>query len=480
MNFTDGCPVLPLYSLAMSVLQVQSFVARLPEIGTSPRHAFLLVDVIGRPSAPTDGQAQARTPLCMTLAIDASSSMRGGRFAMAVQAARDVLDALGPEDRFAVISFDRVARTVCAPGPADAEGRQEARRALDRLTTGTGTNLSAAWRECEDVLSRWMAPDAARKIILLTDGLPSHGEIEPEGIRRLVSEGAKRGIETNVVGIGGGIDEKLCASIATAGGGRFHFLRDGAQVATVIAYEVEGARRLVATDVTLNLGFSGRILRAEVMHKLPCRPEGRVMEVSIGPLAANSPRSVLLQIEGDDPTSEIPVASVFAKGNSTVLKIQRATNLGFALGARSHEDGPSGDPREIASDRQSVVLGLGFGSDEARRRIATMVLWMRTVAEVRSAWDAVEARDSDAVARRLNRAMHLRKMLTDSGLVHPADRESLPNLEVLQSIMLGPKDAGQEQLKRTWHAIAYNTGMSQSVAIPEHANVLGDPQKPRN
>ncbi len=480
MGDCKGC--LRLYSIPMSVLQVATYAARLPEIGTSPRHAFLLVDVLGKAPPLADGQpqSQVRTPLCMALAIDASSSMRGGRFAMAVQAARDVLDALGPEDRFAVISFDRVARTVCAPGPADMEGRQEARRALDRLSTATGTNLSAAWRECEDTLSRWMAPDAARKILLLTDGLPSHGEIEPEAIRRLVIEGAKRGIETNVVGIGSGTDEKLCASIATAGGGRFHYLRDAAQVASVIAYEVEGARRLVATDVTLSLGFSGRIARAEVMHKLPCRPEGRVMEVSIGPLAAETARSVLLQIEVDDPTTEVPIATVFARGNSTILKIARATNLGFALGARSHEDGPGGDPREVSSERVSVALGLGFGNEEARRRVATTVLWMRTVAEVRSAWDAVEARDPDAVLRRLERARYLRKMLGESGLVRPADRDALPNLDVLQSVMLGPKDAGQEQLKRTWHAIAYNTGMSQVSSLTDPLSLVVETPKTGN
>jgi Mg-chelatase subunit ChlD len=464
----------------MSVLQLATFAARLPEIGTSPRHAFLQVDIVGRGPALAQGVTDARTPLCMALAIDASSSMRGGRFAMAVQAARDVLDALGSEDRFAVVSFDRVARTVCAPGPADLEGRNEARRALDRLSTNTGTNLSAAWRECEDNISRWMAPDAARKIILLTDGLPSHGDVEPDSLRRLVAEGAKRSIETNVVGIGSGIDEKLCAALATAGGGRFHFLRDAAQVATVIAYEVEGARRLVATDVSLSLGFTGRILRAEVMHKLPCRPDGRVMEVSIGPIAANTVRTVLLQIEVDDPTTEVPIATVFARGNSTVPKLARATNLGFALGARSHEDGPSGDPRELCTEKTAVSLGLGFGGEEARKKIATTVLWMRTVAEVRSAWDAVEARDPEAVTRRLARAMHLRKVLTESGLVSVEDREVLPNLEVLQSVMLGPKDAGQEQLKRTWHSIAYNTGMAQNVAIPEILNTQGVGDKPRN
>jgi Mg-chelatase subunit ChlD len=449
----------------MSKLTLQSWVARLPELGTPPRHAFVLVELNGE--LDRDELARPmRAPLCMTLAIDASSSMRGARFALAVQAARDVVDALSPEDRFAVIVFDRVARVVCAPAAADPESKAEARRALDRLSTGTGTNLSSAWRECDDALSRWMVPDAARRIVLLTDGLPSHGEIEPEALRRLVNEGQRRGVETNVVGVGDGIDERLCALLASAGGGRFHYLRDAAQVAPVIAYEVEGARSLAATDVSLYLTFTPRVTRAEVMHKLPCRPNGRTMEVSIGPVAAGAPRAVLVQFEMDDPTTEAPILEAFARGNWSGAKPTRATSTGFALGARGMIEGPSGDPREGITAPVSVTLQEGLGAPDARHHVAKAVLWMRTVSEVRSAWDAVEARDEAAISRRIGRAAQMRKSLGDRGLLTPEELAELPDLAVLERVMLGPKDAGQDVLRRTWHAIEHNTGLSQVVALP--------------
>lgn len=456
----------------MARLQLQTWTARLPEVGTGPRHAFALIELAGELDRSELEQSQ-RAPLCMALAIDASSSMRGARFALAVQAARDVLDALGPDDRFAVIAFDRVARVVCAPSAADADSKAEARRALDRLSTGSGTNFSAAWRECDDAISRWMMPEASRRIVLLTDGFPSCGETEPEGLRRLVAEGMRRGIETNVVGAGEGIDERLCALLASSGGGRFHFLRDAAQVAPVIAYEVEGARRLVATDVSLFLTFTSRVTRAEVMHRLPCRPDGRTMEVSIGPVSAGSPRQVLLQFELDDPTTDAKVLEAFARGNWAGGRVvSRATNLGFALGARAMLEGPSGDPREGMAQPALVELQQGFGAPDARKRIAHTVLWMRTVAEIRSAWDAVEMGDEQAIRRRIGRAATLRKQLADVGLLTQEELSTLPELASLERVMLGPRGAGQEIARRTWHAIDHNTLTSQIV---ESAGFVGKP-----
>ncbi|MDP3274414.1 MAG: VWA domain-containing protein [Deltaproteobacteria bacterium] len=449
----------------MSKLTVEAFVARIPEIGTSPRHAFVLFELGGTldTAAVADN---ARAPLCMALAIDASSSMAGERFALAVQAARDVIDALGPDDRFAVIVFDRLARTVCTPSAADDEAKSEARRALDRLRTGVGTNLSGAWRECDDALSRWMIPNAARRIVLLTDGLPSHGEVEPEALRRMVSEGLRRGVETNVVGVGDGVDERLCALVASAGGGRFHYLRDGAQVRSVIAYEVEGSRALVAKDVSLSVAFGANVLRAEVLHKLPCRPDGRNMDISIGPVTSESLRGVLVQIEVEDPTVSQTVAEALARGNFVHPSPQRATAAGFALGARALLEASASDARAALSPGVVVNLAQGLGDYPSRAKVAQSVLLLRTSSEIRSAWDACERQDPVAVKRRLSRARTLRQQMISAKLLDDETAQALPDLDVLEKMMLGPSGEAQSSLRRAWTAHDHNTSISRVVAAP--------------
>jgi hypothetical protein len=65
----------------------------------------------------------------------------------------------------------------------------------------------------------------------------------------------------------------------------------------------------------------------------------------------------------------------------------------------------------------------------------------------------------------MGRAATLRKQLTDSGLLTTEELSTLPDLATLERVMLGPKDVGQENLRRTWHAIDHNTSSSQVVEM---------------
>jgi hypothetical protein len=169
-------------------LTLDTAVARFPELGGSAQDIFALVQVgavaSSRQTLVGHGAGVARRPLCLALCLDASSSMRGPRFALALQAARDVVHSLGPDDRFAVVTFDRNARTVLGATTLDADGQHTASRTLDRLTTGVGTNLSAGWREAAEGLLRAMVPGAVRRVLVLTDGYPSRGETQPEACAR--------------------------------------------------------------------------------------------------------------------------------------------------------------------------------------------------------------------------------------------------------------------------------------------------------
>lgn len=219
-------------------LQLEAHAARFPELGGTDRDVFVLLDVFGRrldaegnPVRPSMLPMQ-RAPLCLALAIDASSSMRGPRFALALQATRNVLSSLGPADRLAVITFDRSARVVFGPTALDDDGKTHARQCLDRLATGVGTNLGMGWREASEAVLRVMVPNVLRRVLVLTDGYPSRGESRADVLRARVAEGYAKGVETSVVGIGDGIDEALCSSLAAAGDGRFHYVRDDGGLGT--------------------------------------------------------------------------------------------------------------------------------------------------------------------------------------------------------------------------------------------------------
>ncbi len=454
-------------------IALDAYAARLPELGGTERDAFVLLDLHGSEgtagaaglstgvaTSPPPKLGPQRAPLCLALAIDASSSMRGGRFALALQAARDVVTSLGPTDRFAVVTFDRTARVVLGPTALDDEGIATARRALDRLATGIGTNLGAGWREAAEGMLRVMVPNAVRRVLVLTDGYPSRGETKPEALRQRVSEGHARGVETSFVGIGDGIDENLCASLAQAGEGRFHYVRDETGLSDVVASEVEGAKSIVAREVAVTLALSKRVERADVLHRFPCKPGERTLEVRIGSLTKDSPRQVLLTLQLD-AGGDCPLGVVSAVGRRSAARplSARATMAGFALG-------PAGDvPDDENTRTQQVAVTLqGQGTPEARRRVSRELLTLRTVAEVRSAWDAMDAGDKEAVHRRLDRAKALRRVLLDRGLVDAELLRALPDVDLVQQAMFSAGGEAREA-RRKFASWAHNTQLSFGGAI---------------
>ncbi|MBI5513120.1 MAG: VWA domain-containing protein [Deltaproteobacteria bacterium] len=443
-------------------LSVLVHTARLPELGGGPKDAFALFEVVGRrPEAPhgvpyreAQPAPELRAPLCLGLALDASSSMRGPRFALAVQATRNVVSALGPQDRLAVVTFDRGARVVLAPTALDREGSQAAMRALDRLSTGVGTNMASGWQEAADGVLRTLVPGAERRVLVLTDGYPSRGETNPERLRARVAAGRSRGVETSLVGIGDGIDERLCAFLATAGEGRFHYVRDEGGLGEVVANEVEGAKALCARGVSLAISLDPRVERAEVLHRYPCRPEGRELEVRVGTATYDVPRVVLAGLVAED-SPELSLATAVALGQrcgALETAANRETAQGYALGAGASE------ADRIASERVTVALQ-GVGDEASRRRVAREFLSLRTLAEVRSAWDAVDQGDREAVARRLERARVLRRVLWERGLVDPPQLAGLPDVDVIQEAMLAAGGAAREA-RRRFTSWAHNTQVS--------------------
>lgn len=448
-------------------LTLDAHAARFPELGGSDRDVFVLLGVSGGGdvTAPRELVARgpdARAPLCLAIALDASSSMRGPRFALAIQATRNVVASLGPHDRLAVVTFDRGARVVFGPTALDDEGTAQCHRALDRLATGVGTDLGGGWREASEAVLRVMMPGAVRRVLVLTDGYPSRGETQRDALRARVAEGHARGVETSMVGIGDGIDETLCSVLAQAGDGRFHYVRDEGVLGDVVAAEVDGAKAVVAREVDVMLGLSPRVERAELLHRYACRPEGRTMVVRIGSLTHDNPRAVLFAATLGAGSADAVLGVASAHGEKVLTARDRAaqkTAPGFALGAQG--DGPV----SVETEKLMLTIPAHEGYVESRRIVARELLVQRTLAEVRSAWDALDAGDREAVARRLDRARTLRRIFLEHELVTPHALANLPDVDVVQEAMFLAGGASREA-RRRFTSWAHNTQVSFVGVLP--------------
>jgi Ca-activated chloride channel family protein len=106
-----------------------------------------------------------RAPLRLALLFDTSLSQRWAGLEIAYAHLVRILDSLGPEDRFALVPFDRTPAPGVSLQPATREAIDAAKGALRERPLGAGTDLPRAV-----AAGRALLEAAGGRIVLLTDG----------------------------------------------------------------------------------------------------------------------------------------------------------------------------------------------------------------------------------------------------------------------------------------------------------------------
>lgn len=172
--------------------------------------------------------------LAMALVIDRSGSMDGINMEMAKEAARAVVDMLGPQDSIGVVAFDTVAQVVVRM--QSATNRSRIRSEIGRIGVGGGTDILPGLSEAYVML---LDTSARRKhVIVLTDG-----QAPWDGIASLASAMRSSGITVSSVAVGREADRSLLEMIADLGGGRFHATNDPSNVPQIFVQETSQVAR---------------------------------------------------------------------------------------------------------------------------------------------------------------------------------------------------------------------------------------------
>lgn len=220
-------------------------------IMTGGPSAFGLGDYAGTPverALPVymDLRGRGRLPrLALAVVIDKSGSMAGGaaggdKMALAKEAAVRSVELLRPRDQVAIIAFDSFVQVV-APlrEVGDGSGLQEA---IGSIYADGGTEIYPALAEAYYTLLE--AEADLRHIILLTDG--RSGSSGDYGA--LTRELAAAGMTLSTVAVGSDADTLLLEALAGAGGGRYYFTNDAADVPEIFAKETALATRSLVVN----------------------------------------------------------------------------------------------------------------------------------------------------------------------------------------------------------------------------------------
>ena len=164
---------------------------------------------------PASGEALT-IPRDLTLVVDVSGSMSGAKLNQAKAALREALGTLSPRDRFRLVTFSSgINEFRDGWAPATAATIAEARRFVDGLVAGGGTNISGA---LEQALAAESRNGRLPLVVFLTDGLPSVGERAPDQIASAVA-GRIGGRRIFTVGVGHDVNTYLLDRLAREGRG---------------------------------------------------------------------------------------------------------------------------------------------------------------------------------------------------------------------------------------------------------------------
>ncbi len=265
--------------------------------GEAAQRVHLLVRV---ETWPEEGGAE-RKPLDIALALDRSGSMEGVKLAKTKEAAIALLQQLGPRDRFSLVTFESEVDVVVPPtAPTDLE---VLRRRIEAIEPGASTNLSGGWLRALSLLAEPREGDPLRRVLLLTDGQANRGVTDRAGLEEIARQHREAGIVTTTLGFGGDFREDDLVAIATAGGGRFHYVDSPDKAAAAFLAEFGELTRIFGQNCELGITPGDGIPAPEILGGAPATP-GRNLTIPLGDVRDRDRRQVLAAFSLPDRMAE--------------------------------------------------------------------------------------------------------------------------------------------------------------------------------
>ncbi len=231
--------------------------------------ADLTVSEGGIPQQASIELASQSAPVAVALVLDTSGSMLGRPLADAKAAMISLIQALGPTDKAAVITFEanvRISSALTADKPS--------------LVTATNGAVASGNTAIYDGLASAISelakePQARHAIVLLTDGVDNASR---QSSSNVLASLAASGTPAYVIGLGADLDRSALSRIATAtAGGTFIEAPNSAQLAAVYAGLSE--QLLTQYSVTYR-STAGLVDGATVSGELALRRAGSTIATS--------------------------------------------------------------------------------------------------------------------------------------------------------------------------------------------------------
>jgi Ca-activated chloride channel family protein len=260
---------------------------------TTQQLAYVLIEAV-----PGASMAQVQMPLNLSLVLDKSGSMQGKKIQNLREAAKLVVDRLGPQDTISIVAFSD--RKYLIADSQSVTDREALKKQIERIRDGGGTAISGGMGQGLKELEKSLAPDRVSRMLLLTDGQTFGDEKQ---CKKLGKDAGDKGIVVYALGLGDDWNEDLLDDIAAASGGVADFIDSPDAIMDVFDNTVKSMQDTVVQNAQMVLRLANGITPRQVWQVLPMisnlgyRPlSDRDVQVSLGELEKGQPRSLLVEL----------------------------------------------------------------------------------------------------------------------------------------------------------------------------------------
>ncbi len=161
---------------------------------------------------PATAVGHIRLPLNFCLVLDRSGSMHGEKITQLRQAVEALVAQLQPTDFLSIVIFNNRANVLIPATPVSS--LSDLPKHLAKLKADGGTNMAPAMRIGLEEISKYLGPDKASRLILLTDGQT----LTEDACEQQATEAGRMGVPIIALGLGSDWNEDLLIELGQRSG----------------------------------------------------------------------------------------------------------------------------------------------------------------------------------------------------------------------------------------------------------------------
>lgn len=248
-----------------------------------------------------DDDTPVQIPSDFVILADVSGSMQGAKLDVVRDALLKMSEGMfGPLDRVALVAFNHAATQLTPMAPiADPAHEAAFRGAAMSLSATGGTNFSGAMELAARILdSRSVRNPGSAQVLLLSDGMDVEAGRRHEDDPFPACDSAP---VWTTMGFGRDHDAAKLSSISEKGRGSFTYIDRADMLDETLASYVGDATRVLASDVKMELRFSGHATVQKVKCPGAVEASGAVWTLSLGPAQVDGRREILIEMTVTPP-----------------------------------------------------------------------------------------------------------------------------------------------------------------------------------